>query len=81
VIQVDQATSGKGQFRVLVAPDPLNDDDVWPSHDYLRQGNGAIGWVFLNRVTVGWEVWRRLNGFPPVVAPTEPGKKRKGIEP
>ncbi len=34
----------------------------------------AIGWVFLNRVPLGYEIWRRLNGFPPVLAPESKGK-------
>ncbi len=76
VKQVDQTDNGKGQFRVLIEPDPIASDDKWPAKEYLRQGNHAVGWVFLNRVTLGWEVWRRLNGFPPVVAPDEPGKKK-----
>jgi hypothetical protein len=25
-------------------------------------------------VTLGYEIWRRLNGFPPVLAPAEKGK-------
>jgi hypothetical protein len=28
--------------------------------------------VLLNQVRLGYEVWRQLNGFPPVVAPAEP---------
>jgi len=78
VMLVDSTDNGKGQFRVLVESDKLTpDDEDWPAQQFLRQGNEAIGWIFLNRVTLGWEVWRRLNGFPPVVAPSEPGKSKK----
>ncbi len=78
VRQIDQAANSKGQFRILVEPDnSVWEDDNWPSPEFLRQGNQAVGWVFLQRVTLGWEVWRRLNGFPPVVAPDEPGKAPK----
>jgi hypothetical protein len=52
--------------------------DTWPDQQMLRQGNQAIGWVFLNRVPLGYEVWRRLNGFPPVLAP--PSKESGGKE-
>jgi hypothetical protein len=52
--------------------------DPWPDPQFLRQGNQAIGWVFLNRVPLGYEIWRRLNGFPPVLAP--PSKEPEGKE-
>lgn len=77
VKQIDQTDNGKGQFRVLIEPDPIWDHDDWPSQEFLRQGNQAVGWVFLQRVTLGWELWRRLNGFPPVVAPAEPKKSKE----
>jgi multidrug efflux pump subunit AcrA (membrane-fusion protein) len=63
VYLVDPTANEKGQFRVLVEPDP--DDQPWPDGQYLRQGVRAQGWILLNTVTVGWEVWRQLNGFPP----------------
>ncbi len=70
VILVDSTDDGKGRFRVLVEPYKMfPDDEDWPDQLQLRQGNQAIGWVFLNRVTIGWEVWRLLNGFPPTVSP------------
>jgi hypothetical protein len=28
----------------------------------------------LNRVPLGYEIWRRLNGFPPVLSPVSKGK-------
>ena len=67
---IDPTDNGKGRFRVLVEPDPI--DEPWPSAHYLRQGVRANGWVLLNTVPIGWEVWRIFNGFPPVVAPDEP---------
>lgn len=75
VRQIDRTDNGQGQFRVLIEPDPMFDNDAWPAPEYLRQGNQAVGWVFLQRVTLGWEFWRRLNGFPPVVAQDNPEKK------
>jgi membrane fusion protein, adhesin transport system len=60
---VDPTTNDKGQFRILVEPDP--EDAPWPEQRYLRQGVRAQGWVLLERVSVGWELWRNLNGFPP----------------
>lgn len=70
VLLVDATDNGRGRFRVLVEPDPS--DDPWPSAHYLRQGVRANGWVLLNIVPIGWEIWRTFNGFPPVVAPDEP---------
>lgn len=60
---VDPSDDGRGDFRVVVVPDP--DDEPWPSSRFLRQGTRARGWVLLDEVSVGFEVWRQLNGFPP----------------
>ena len=70
VLMVDATDNGKGKFRLLIEPDPA--DDPWPSNHYLRQGVRANGWVLLNTVPIGWEIWRQFNGFPPVIAPDEP---------
>lgn len=70
VISVDSTDNGKGQFRLLVGP--ASDDDPWPSDRFLRQGTLANGWVLLDEVGLGYELWRRLNGFPPVVSMEEP---------
>ncbi len=64
---VDAADDGRGDFRILVVPDP--EDGPWPAASYLRQGVLAKGWVLLNRVSLGFEVWRQFNGFPPTTAP------------
>lgn len=63
VYLVDPTANDKGQFRILVEPDPSQPS--WPGEDYLRQGVRTQGWVLLNRVSIGWELWRQLNGFPP----------------
>ena len=76
VRQVDSAATSVGAFRVLVEPEARLEGDTWPDGEFLRQGNQAVGWVLLNRVPLGYEVWRRLNGFPPVLAP-DPKKKGK----
>lgn len=84
VRQVDAAASDLGKFRVLVEPESKLTGDVWPAQEFLRQGNQAVGWVLLNRVPLGYEIWRRLNGFPPVLAPGGKGKdldKDKGAKP
>ena len=78
VRQVDSAATATGKFRVLVEPESRLEGDTWPAAEFLRQGNQAVGWVFLNRVPLGYEIWRRLNGFPPVLAPDS---KDKGSKP
>lgn len=75
VYLVDPTADDKGNFRILVEPDP--DDQSWPDEQYLRQGVRGQGWVLLNRVSVGWELWRNLNGFPPARETQEP----KGSQP
>lgn len=74
VALVDATDNGKGKFRVLVVPDG---DEPWPSGHYLRQGTQANGWVLLNRVSLGYELWRRFNGFPPIVSQQEPRAQEK----
>jgi adhesin transport system membrane fusion protein len=72
VFRIDPNADGKGKFRLFVEPDP--NDQPWPSEDYLRQGVRAQGWVLLNRVSVGYELWRQINGFPPFrEMPEKPG--------
>jgi multidrug resistance efflux pump len=66
VIAVDATDDGTGKFRLQVRSDP--DDVPWPSDRFLRQGVRANGWVMLGRVPLWYEIWRQLNGFPPVVA-------------
>jgi len=65
VAVVDSSTTRVGQFRVLVVPDP--DEPPWPDSFRLRQGLRSKGWVLLDQVPLGWELWRRFNGFPPTV--------------
>ncbi|PSQ87184.1 MAG: hemolysin secretion protein D, partial [Bacteroidetes bacterium QH_2_63_10] len=56
---------GSGRFRMLVVPDTSADHADWPSPDYLRQGAPARGSVLLSNVSLGYEIWRRMNGLPP----------------
>lgn len=70
VAVVDANGDDQGRFRILVVPDP--DDAPWPSAEYLRQGARANGFVLLDRVSIGYELWRQANGFPPTVA-MDPG--------
>lgn len=75
VAAVDAADSGKGKFRVLVRP--LTPGE-WPEDRFLRQGARTNGWILLSQVSLGYEIWRQLNGFPPVFDDPEPMTGGKG---
>lgn len=70
---VDATDDGKGKFRVVVTPDP--EDEPWPEERFLRQGVRANGWLLLDEVSVAFELWRQLNGFPPSVQPPKEAMK------
>jgi len=72
---VDAVDDGNGKYRVLIVPDP--NDKPWPSRAYLRQGTEVTGWILLNEVPLGYEFWRQLNGFPPII-PVKAGKVGDG---
>ena len=64
VAVIDRVPGTSGDFRVLVTPDTTGEgDDAWPRQ--LRLGSGVLGWAMLDEVRVGFEIWRRINGFPP----------------
>jgi len=60
---IDAVDDGTGRFRLLVVPDSNRRD--WPDRRFLRQGTDATGWVMLEEVALGYELWRRVMGFPP----------------
>lgn len=72
---VDPAVAPDGRLRVLVT-EP--EDEPWPEEKYLAFGARAQGWVLLSTVTMGYEIWRQLNSFPPenpnrLMAPSQAG--------
>ncbi|RYG24414.1 HlyD family efflux transporter periplasmic adaptor subunit [bacterium] len=77
---IDPVDDGKSRYRVVIRPDRQRLpggrlDEAWPDPNLLRPGTEAFGWVMLDRVPLGWELWRQLNGFPPRV-PTAKEKDR-----
>ena len=74
VALIDSTDDGKGHFRILISPD--KHDITWPEPRFLRQGVRVNGWVLLGQVTLGYELWRIFNGFPPLVLP-EPAAAEK----
>jgi multidrug efflux pump subunit AcrA (membrane-fusion protein) len=63
VTAVDPAAQNNGRFRVLVTEDP-DFPEPWPDQSFVRFGSNARGWVLLNQVSAGYEIWRLLNDFP-----------------
>lgn len=77
---VDAADDGRGNFRVVVVPDG-DPEEPWPAASYLRQGVLAKGWVLLNQVRLGFEIWRQFNGFPPTTEPPPLAIPAEGASP
>ena len=61
IVAVDNTISENGKYRILAAP--KTSGKPWPSE--LRPGAGVQSIALLNSVPVWYEIWRRLNGFPP----------------
>lgn len=66
---VDPSAQPDGRFRVLVTEpndaDIAQNDHPWPDDGFVRFGAAAQGWVLLETVPLGYELWRQLNNFPP----------------
>ncbi len=60
VAVVDQSATPDGLFRVIVLPG----ENKWPEERFIRQGTRVNGWILLNEVGLGYELWRQFNGFP-----------------
>jgi multidrug efflux pump subunit AcrA (membrane-fusion protein) len=77
VAVIDASDDGKSCYRVIVKPDldliASGRDEPWPSSRFLRPGAEASGWVMLDTVPLGFEMWRQFNSFPPTVKPEELG--------
>ena len=64
VVAIDASANESGRFRVLVVED-TSDPNPWPNDRFVRFGTKVRGWLLLNQVSVGYELWRQLNNFPP----------------
>jgi len=73
VAAVDPSAADNGRFRVLVTED-RDDPNPWPDTSFVRFGSSARGWILLDTVSAGYEIWRQLNNFPPNL----PGKADAG---
>lgn len=61
VVAVETFISDNGKFRVLIAP--KEGGEPWPKN--VRVGSGARTIALLQDVPIWYELWRKLNGFPP----------------
>ncbi|XLS28359.1 HlyD family secretion protein [Flavobacteriaceae bacterium M23B6Z8] len=61
VVAIETFISPNGKYRILIAPD--EEAEEWP--EALRVGSGAFTLALLEDVPIWYELWRRLNGFPP----------------
>jgi multidrug efflux pump subunit AcrA (membrane-fusion protein) len=67
---IDPSDDGNGNFRIVVS---RVENQPWPSHELLRQGVRARGWVQMNQVPLWFELWRQINGLPPLPVPLDVG--------
>lgn len=86
VVFVEPSARTDGRFRVLVQePErtegclgaqveggiPRMGECGWPPETFVRLGANVRGWILLETVPLGFEMWRLLNNFPPLnAAPT-----------
>ena len=63
---VDAQARPDGTVRALIEADP--GESPWPDQPFLRQGVRTTGWIQLETVRAGYELWRQLNAFPPTEA-------------
>ncbi len=61
VYGIDMYIGTNGKYRILVEPNP--NEQPWPKA--LRFGGGTNNMILLEDVFIGYEIWRKINGFPP----------------
>jgi multidrug efflux pump subunit AcrA (membrane-fusion protein) len=61
VIAVETNLSSNGKFRLLVVPG--KEEKKWPPN--VKIGTGVRGFAMLKNVSIWYELWRQVNGFPP----------------
>jgi len=69
VVAFDKAISDNGKFRILAK----NKGQKWPNG--IQIGCGVKGFALLNNVPLIYELWRKINGFPPEFYIQKPTKK------
>ena len=72
VIAVETNRSDNGKFRMLVVP--VEKEKKWPAS--LKLGAGVQGFALLKNVSIWYELWRQINGFPPEFYQPATGKEK-----
>jgi multidrug resistance efflux pump len=72
VIAVETNLSSNGKFRILVVPG--KEEKQWPTN--LKMGAGVRGFAMLKNVSIWYELWRQVNGFPPEYYKVSVDKKK-----
>jgi multidrug resistance efflux pump len=72
IVAIENTSDAKGNFRVLVAEDKTS--KPWPKT--LKMGVGASSIALLKNVSVWYELWRNVNGFPPDYYETSKDEKK-----
>ena len=79
VAVIDAVDDGTARYRVIIKPDAdaiaSGKDQAWPPAESLRPGAEATGWILLDTVSLGYELWRQFNAFPPTVKQMPGGEK------
>lgn len=86
VIAIDQVDDGSARYRVLIERDIHRlaggrIDEPWPDQSRLRPGAEVAGWIILDTVPLGFELWRVFNGFPPRVNAAPPLMQKSKSDP
>jgi multidrug resistance efflux pump len=85
VALIDPVDDGTSRYRVVIEPEihtlpSGRKDDPWPNAELLRPGAEAYGWVLLDTVPLGFELWRQFNGFPPNLPREQRLSQKKGSQ-
>ncbi|MEI6020459.1 MAG: HlyD family efflux transporter periplasmic adaptor subunit, partial [Bacteroidota bacterium] len=71
IVAFDRTVSDNGKFRVLAK----SIGKPWP--DAIQLGSGVQGFALLKNVPLIYELWRKVNGFPPEFYQTRTENKSK----
>jgi multidrug resistance efflux pump len=74
VVAIENSVGPNGKFRVLVKED-TDYKKRWPQQ--LKIGTGTQGIALLKNVSVWYELWRNVNGFPPDFYKTDNQTEKK----
>lgn len=76
VVAVETNRSENGKFRMLVVP--VEKEKKWPAA--LKLGAGVQGFALLKNVSIWYELWRQINGFPPEFYQPSTGKEKTKVK-